>query len=336
MRGGGTCSGRGSNNGVTYRQRADLHWRPSNGSCREQAGVSEGTNRKVPAWAPVSPPPPPAAKQSVHSSLGLSQSQQLLNPALAIADVERQLASAQEQMQQALIGITSKENEKFDLIFSILIELQKRQGRLEESVRSLKARLPQAGGSGTRQMADGGASMNSYSMNGGYMMQMGDMPMGQQGYFNAGPGMMLVSGPLPCGAMGDEFAVNGPVGMQFPGQGPNAFHGQQWNSPGPSGKGHTPQEGCNVLGSQRNLQTPDGAESTEGVGDADCISDDLTEDRGWSPGAAALSTSASSQASPEASGKLPVDEMDCTSGRTKNDANFTVAKEDTSARFEEE
>lgn len=42
-----------------------------------------------------------------------------------IASLEKKIQSAQADMNQALQAITSKENEKFDLIFSILIELQR-------------------------------------------------------------------------------------------------------------------------------------------------------------------------------------------------------------------
>jgi len=43
-----------------------------------------------------------------------------------------------QDFTSALTKISSKENEKFNLIFSILSELQQRQAQLEDSVRSLK------------------------------------------------------------------------------------------------------------------------------------------------------------------------------------------------------
>eukprot|EP00931_Biecheleriopsis_adriatica_P103062 TRINITY_DN77950_c0_g1_i1.p1 TRINITY_DN77950_c0_g1~~TRINITY_DN77950_c0_g1_i1.p1 ORF type:complete len:348 (+),score=107.49 TRINITY_DN77950_c0_g1_i1:57-1046(+) len=64
-----------------------------------------------------------------------------------IAGLEQMLAATQTEMNQALQDTTSKEKEKFDLIFSILTELQNRQGKLEESLKSLKAQFePMNGG----------------------------------------------------------------------------------------------------------------------------------------------------------------------------------------------
>merc|ERR1719510_671715 len=47
-------------------------------------------------------------------------------------------------MTRLLEEATKKENEKFDLIFSILVGLQKRQAQLEDSVQSAKAQLSTA------------------------------------------------------------------------------------------------------------------------------------------------------------------------------------------------
>merc|ERR1719343_1585996 len=54
-----------------------------------------------------------------------------------------------QEMSQAIHEVTTKDNEKFDLIFSILTELQRRQAELEESVRGLKAHFANGGASGT-------------------------------------------------------------------------------------------------------------------------------------------------------------------------------------------
>jgi len=63
-----------------------------------------------------------------------------------LADLEKRLSGVQHDFNQALQKSGEKENEKFDLIFSILVELQGRQAQLEESVRLLTARLGGAGG----------------------------------------------------------------------------------------------------------------------------------------------------------------------------------------------
>lgn len=56
-----------------------------------------------------------------------------------IADLEKRVAGVQQDFSSAIHKISEKENEKFDLIFAILSELQQRQAHLEDSVRSLKA-----------------------------------------------------------------------------------------------------------------------------------------------------------------------------------------------------
>jgi len=67
-------------------------------------------------------------------------------PQEMIASLEQKMASVHADMSQALNDITGKENEKFDLIFGILIELQRRQASLEDSVRLLQSQLPNPGG----------------------------------------------------------------------------------------------------------------------------------------------------------------------------------------------
>jgi len=67
-------------------------------------------------------------------------------PQAMIESLEKKIAAAHSDMSQALNNVTGKENEKFDLIFGILIELQRRQATLEESVRSLKSQLAPVGG----------------------------------------------------------------------------------------------------------------------------------------------------------------------------------------------
>merc|ERR1719371_77199 len=59
-----------------------------------------------------------------------------------LSGLEKRLTGVQQDFTQAIHKISEKENEKFDLIFAILSELQQRQAHLEESVRSLKAQYP--------------------------------------------------------------------------------------------------------------------------------------------------------------------------------------------------
>jgi len=80
-----------------------------------------------------------AAGEGRHN--GQAANDQML-PAALIASLEEKIVAAHSDMSQALQEITGKENEKFDLIFGILIELQRRQATLEESMRVLKSQLP--------------------------------------------------------------------------------------------------------------------------------------------------------------------------------------------------
>mmetsp|Transcript_22799 Transcript_22799/g.50392 ORF Transcript_22799/g.50392 Transcript_22799/m.50392 type:complete len:399 (+) Transcript_22799:36-1232(+) len=68
-------------------------------------------------------------------------------PQAMVASLEKRICAVQADMNQALHEVTGKDNEKFDLIFSILTELQRRQAQLEESVRGLKAQFDPMNGS---------------------------------------------------------------------------------------------------------------------------------------------------------------------------------------------
>jgi len=138
-----------------------------------------------------------------------------------IADLESKLSAAHQEMSQALQEATSKENEKFDLIFSILVELQKRQAQLEESVRSVKAQLgagadqePQQGHQGSRQGQQYGQQQLQQApqqsrqangqqlgqpMGGGYVG--GQVPMSQQYGAVAADGSQAYFAPVVVAAM---------------------------------------------------------------------------------------------------------------------------------------
>mmetsp|Transcript_32842 Transcript_32842/g.78599 ORF Transcript_32842/g.78599 Transcript_32842/m.78599 type:complete len:235 (-) Transcript_32842:84-788(-) len=77
----------------------------------EGAGLEEG------GWAP-----PPA-------------------PASNFGDLERRIDTMSQEFTENLRRISEKDNEKFDLIFSILQQLQNRQAQLEETVRVLQTQV---------------------------------------------------------------------------------------------------------------------------------------------------------------------------------------------------
>lgn len=115
---------------------------------------------------------------------------------LTATSLEKKITNMQEEMTQALQENTVKENEKFDLIFSILIELQRRQGQLEESVKSLKVQLD--GGSGSTANTNG---------NSGNALQQSGSPQGQPQHAaqqgQMGQQMGFMGGQMP---MGQQFA----------------------------------------------------------------------------------------------------------------------------------
>lgn len=59
-------------------------------------------------------------------------------PASLVDAFDKKITSVQQEVSSSLQEATSRDNQKFDLIFGILTELQRRQVQLEESVRSLK------------------------------------------------------------------------------------------------------------------------------------------------------------------------------------------------------
>lgn len=116
----------------------------------------------------------------------------------SVAALEKKLVAAQSEMSQALQEATSKENEKFDLIFSILMELQTRQSKLEDSLKFLKGQYEPS--CGQPQMM---TPMPSGQGDGSMASSMGS-PMGSQGGMMA-PQMGMVGGQMPmnqqCGNM---------------------------------------------------------------------------------------------------------------------------------------
>jgi len=118
--------------------------------------------------------------QSQASSQNGKGNQGEMMPKAMIESLEKQIGTAHTDMTQALNDMNGKENEKFDLIFGILIELQRRQAVLEESVRTLKTQLPAPGGNQMNaQMANQGA-IQGVNQSNGHMFMPNQMNMGQQ------------------------------------------------------------------------------------------------------------------------------------------------------------
>jgi hypothetical protein len=154
-------------------------------------------------------------------------------PASLVDAFEKKLNTVKQEMTTSLQETTSKENEKFDLIFSILIELQRRQAQLEESVRSLKTQLQQMNGTMPMQMGpqpqqgqpqqpqqgqpqqpqQQGAGSPS---NGSPSAQQASSPMGQQQMCFSNGQMPMGQQSMPMvgadGSMQMMFAMNSPSG----------------------------------------------------------------------------------------------------------------------------
>lgn len=122
------------------------------------------------------------------------------SPQAALADIERRVASMQQDFSQSLHKVGEKENEKFDLIFAILTELQHRQAQLEESVRSLKAQF----GGGQAMVGPAGPNMVSPQGNGcGFVASNFN---GQQ--MNGGSQLINGCGPMNNGQMNGMAGTN--------------------------------------------------------------------------------------------------------------------------------
>lgn len=141
---------------------------------------------------------------------------------------DKRLKTMQKELNYSLRRIGEKESEKFDLIFAILSELQNRQGKLEEAVRSFKAQ--QCGGGGGEE----GGQKNG-AMTGGMCIANGQNGHnGQNGAMNGCAPMnmqmvqcmpqVVVMSPTGCmnggGMQPMQYAMVSPNGaaQQMPGQ----------------------------------------------------------------------------------------------------------------------
>eukprot|EP00401_Gymnodinium_catenatum_P009642 CAMPEP_0117466816 /NCGR_PEP_ID=MMETSP0784-20121206/5336_1 /TAXON_ID=39447 /ORGANISM="" /LENGTH=288 /DNA_ID=CAMNT_0005260767 /DNA_START=28 /DNA_END=892 /DNA_ORIENTATION=- len=121
----------------------------------------------------------------------------------------------QQEMNQAIHDVTTKDNEKFDLIFSILMELQRRQAQLEESVRGLKAQIVPPTENSAQQ---GGFQQPSQGQQQQQGHQQGQ-PQGQQNGQQFGDGSHMGDS---VGSNGQQFGqmggqVGSPMGQQMGG-----------------------------------------------------------------------------------------------------------------------
>lgn len=74
-------------------------------------------------------------------------------PFLSYDSMAKKLSKMQENMQQAMRDEAAKANAKFDLIFSVCAELQRGQSKMEETIKSLKAKLESQGASSAPRCA---------------------------------------------------------------------------------------------------------------------------------------------------------------------------------------
>lgn len=116
----------------------------------------------------------------------------------ALVELETRMSSMQTDITESLRKAGEKENQKFNLIFSILSELQNRQAQLEVSMRELKQQLgvPQEQNSPTSQ----GNSQGQFSMmsNGQAMQQMSGQ---MNGVTAASNGTGMVGNNMMSGVM---------------------------------------------------------------------------------------------------------------------------------------
>lgn len=158
--------------------------------------------------------------------------------------LEKRVATMQKELNYSLRRIGEKESEKFDLIFAILSELQSRQAKLEDTVRTLRAQqCGSAGGFGGEDQGHNNGRCMTNGQNGGCnggCNGMGGQPM-QAVQFGCMPQVVIMSptGPMTGNAMqGMQYAMMQPAGamqmQQMPGQMMN-FMGPQAQMPSSNG-----------------------------------------------------------------------------------------------------
>jgi len=158
--------------------------------------VDRASSEHTPAIGQKSSAAPKYGSASVDH--GEAQNNTLENAITSAAALEKKIATAASEMSQALQTATSKENEKFDLIFSILMELQTRQSKLEESLKFLTAQFAANGGQPQMMTQPSGQAdgLQGASPLGSSMTNPIGSPMGSQVGMMASQ-MGMVGGQMP-------------------------------------------------------------------------------------------------------------------------------------------
>jgi hypothetical protein len=140
-----------------------------------------------------------------------------------LAAFEKRVYGAQQEMQQMVHDVTAKDNQKFDLIFGILQEIQTRQQKLEDSVRSLKSQVNNS------QCSQGDSNQGNYQQH--HQQQTGPQ-IGGQNYCNGGCGGQFGQHQfqMPGSPMNQQMNYMSPMGGQ-------QFNGMMSGMPGDGSQG---------------------------------------------------------------------------------------------------
>jgi hypothetical protein len=141
-----------------------------------------------------------------------------------LSGLEKRLTGVQQDFTQAIHKTSEKGNEKFDLIFAILSELQQRQAHLEESVRSLKAQhvagqMVQNGNSQPQQQPQFGQMSGQMSQMNGHMGAPVSGDISNQQPMQQFTGVMQPDGTVMMQQMPQQMIIMSPPtnggGMQY-------------------------------------------------------------------------------------------------------------------------
>jgi len=169
--------------------------------------------------------------------------------------LDKRITTMQKELNYSLRRIGEKESEKFDLIFAILSELQNRQAKLEDAVRTFKAQQcgggvnPAAFGNDENSQKNGGMCMANGQQNGNCPAN-GCAPMnGQMVQFMPQVVIMSPTGGMNGGGMQPmQYAMVSPNGAA------QAMPGQMMQFMGPA---QMPNGGmCNENGELMQQQPP--------------------------------------------------------------------------------
>ncbi|CAE8640845.1 unnamed protein product, partial [Polarella glacialis] len=132
---GSDAGGKGGGGRGGYRR--DYNARPDRGGFMDRSGASGAAAENGAAWSSyngngvANGNGVQKAENSVVSANGngVAHTNVVANgcPQAALADLEKKVADIHQDFSQSLHKVGEKENEKFDLIFAILTELQHRQ-----------------------------------------------------------------------------------------------------------------------------------------------------------------------------------------------------------------